>query len=111
MFKYSKRVSLTVLIAFQTLVACGEANALTGQELVESFDARERYMYVAGLADMASYQATLQGNSERAQCIVDWFHHSDGEAMLQVQQLLEYYPDRHAQPIVVVMINRACPNV
>lgn len=86
-----------------------EANALTGAELLDQFEREDRFVYISGIVDMASYQESLNGDDERAQCIVDWFYSADHRAMLEVDQLLERYRERHAQPIVLVLINRACP--
>ncbi|MEM8770640.1 MAG: hypothetical protein AAGD92_03215 [Pseudomonadota bacterium] len=42
------------------------------------------------------------------QCIADWFYTADLAKMATIEEFFVKYPDKHAEPIVVVLINRAC---
>ncbi|MEM9128281.1 MAG: hypothetical protein AAGA97_00970 [Pseudomonadota bacterium] len=90
------------------LSVTSKSYALTGKEMIENFNGGDRYLYIAGMVDMASYQALLDNDHQRARCIQDWFHKDNQAAMHQIGQLFVNYQDKHAEPLVVVLINRAC---
>ncbi len=97
--------TLFLSLYFDSLVP---AVAFTGKEMMEEFSRDERILYVTGLVDMARYQAHLDDDAERSQCILDWFHSSELKPMTQIEQVFSRYDDKQAQPLVVVLINRAC---
>lgn len=85
------------------------ASAFTGAELMEKFSRKERHLYVTGLINMASYQAVLQNDEDRSKCIEDWLYDPDHiGTMTTIEKFFVRYPDKQAEPIVVVLINRAC---
>ena len=89
-------------------VFLAESRAFTGEELMKVFSSKDRVNYVTGLIHMASYQAILDKDETRANCIIDWFHTPDLAAMTQIEQVFERYDDKHAEPLILVLINREC---
>lgn len=97
----------SAVLASSTLAMSG--NTLTGEELIRDFSGTDRFNYIAGLVDMYSYEAVLENDRARAECITNWFFHSGSKAMNTVDQVLKTYPERQAAPIVVILANRECP--
>lgn len=69
---------------------------------------KERFGYVTGLVDMLSYQHVLAGNQERAKCISDAFYKKSDDAWRLVGETFGKYPDKAAEGLIVVLMNRAC---
>lgn len=86
------------------------AHAFPAKDLMEKFSLEERHMYVTALVHMTSYQAVIDGNQNRANCIIDWYHEPDHwAATTLIQKAFVRYPDKDASPIVVAILNQKCP--
>ncbi|MEM8770644.1 MAG: hypothetical protein AAGD92_03235 [Pseudomonadota bacterium] len=104
-----KKIVLAVASVFSFLNLTSGAQAFTGKELMATFSRDERHMYLTALIHMASYQAVLDGDKLRGQCIMDWYHAPDHlKSAAYIERFLQEYPDKEAAPIVVVLINREC---
>ena len=103
--------SLLLALACVLPTASLSASAFTGKEVMEVFSYSERSLYVAGLIDMAAYDQAVLGDTDRADCIVDWFYSDDQGAstLSRIEQAATNFPDEHLDRIVTALIRRACP--
>jgi hypothetical protein len=87
------------------------ASALTAQEVTEKMSREQSFGYLAGLVDMSTYQAALSGNRARAQCIHDAFYTDigrKGDAWERLDTALRQFPDKRAEGIVTLLIQKMC---
>lgn len=80
--------------------------ALTGEDVLDWMSKDERGGYLSGSVEMAAFLSSIQGNNERADCIMDWYYKQDGPA--RVVAALSRYKDRQALPVIHLMIKKAC---
>ncbi len=87
------------------------ASAFTGREVMEVFSQKERSVYFAGLADMAAFDQAVLGNTDRADCIADWFYGDDlgNTTVVQIESAAGQFPEQQVYRIVSALIKRACP--
>lgn len=82
------------------------AVAMTGAEVLNEMGDDERYGYLAGNIDMAAQLTYHDGKRERSACIYEWFYKKGG--LNQVVQTIEHFKDRQVQPVIYVLIKKAC---
>jgi len=91
------------LLAFAN---AGPAWSLTGEDVLDRMSSDESSGYLAGSIEMAAFLSAMQGNNQRADCIMDWYYNQDGVEKLVAA--LSSYKDRQALPVVHVIIKKAC---
>lgn len=83
------------------------AQAMMARDVLEKMTADQRSGYFTGLVDMLSYQHLLDGNEQRAECVVAWFYDRDG-TIKKVLAAFERFPDKAAEGIFILMARKAC---
>lgn len=95
-------------LALGTALGTGPAAALTGDDIMNKMTGDERFFYISGAVEMAAFLANVGGEKDRSICIMDWYLESD-ESTVRLHQALSHFSDRQAHPVIVAVINRACP--
>lgn len=98
-----KFISGVVLLSF---LFATPAYALTGGDILDKMNSDQRGSYLAGSVEMAAFLTSLEGNKERASCIMDWYYKQNG--IDSIVAMLSKYKDRQALPVLQVLIKRAC---
>lgn len=81
--------------------------AITAKDVTEKMTDKERFNYLAGLADMLSYQSVLSGDQKRAVCVSDAFYKNEATQKLIIDSLYRY-PEKAPEGLVIVVMNQAC---
>jgi len=65
--------------------------------------------YLSGMLDMLTYQASIGGNKEKANCIVETYYRSGRDKALEkMLAAFELLPEKYPASIVTVLVNKAC---
>ena len=83
------------------------ANALTGEDIMSKMNADQRHAFIAGSIEMAALMFHLQGERQKASCVMDWFYDGDDGAQ-QILQAFAQFSDRQTHPVILTLINGAC---
>lgn len=67
----------------------------------------QRHAFIAGSVEMAALMFHLQGEREKASCILDWFFEG-GDGPRQMIQALTHFSDRPSHPVMLTLMNRTC---
>jgi hypothetical protein len=89
----------------------GSAVALTAREVTGKMSPDQKSGYLAGLADMTVFQAGLAGDKTRAQCIYDAFYKNIGkqaDAWQRLDEALLEFPDKRAESILFLLVQKMC---
>ena len=100
------RLSAFVSVAFALFMFAAPARAITNQDVL-SMASDQRYAYIAASVEMVAFMASVAGNRERSQCIVEWFFRSEGGAATVVQAM-NHNLERTPQALIYLLINRQC---
>ena len=100
------RLNAFVSVAFALFMFAAPARAITNQDVL-SMASDQRYAYIAASVEMVAFMASVAGNRERSQCIVEWFFRSEGGAATVVQAM-NHNLERTPQALIYLLINRQC---
>lgn len=103
-FRCVVTVSVCAAVAFSTQGAL----AISASDVMEKMTEKERFGYLTGLVDMLSYQHVLAGNQGRAKCISVAFYKKPDDAWRLVGETFAKFPDKAAEGLMVVLMNRSC---
>ena len=106
MFKHTTVCRFACLFSTFFMISA-PANAVTGGDVMQKMEDRERGGYIAGSVEMAAFLAKVSGDTERSACITDWYFRG-GNGPDQIIQALSHFRDRAAQPVIFLMIKRQC---
>ncbi len=70
-------------------------------------DHRESGAYISASIEMAAFMAHVQGDKQRSSCILNWYFDTPGTPS-KVIAVFARFPARAPQPILYVLINKAC---
>jgi hypothetical protein len=104
------RLSFVLALLAAVVLPAGKARAITAKDVLEKMTEKERFGYVTGLVDMLSYQFVLAGNRGRAECVTKAFYGNAEDTWRSVLSTFEKFSDKAPEGLVVVLMNRACPN-
>jgi hypothetical protein len=102
----SRSALIVALTTGAALLLSAPAQSLTGEDVVERMSSEESNGYLAGAIEMAAFLSGTRENSERSDCIMNWYYEGDG--VEELIAALTRYKDRQALPVIHLMINRAC---
>lgn len=106
--KNSRRtISLLVSAFLASSLITFPAAALTAQDVLEKMDNKESWAYLTASIEMAAFLAKVRGDIERSACIMKWWFDTS-EAEDKVITVFARFPDRAPQPILYVLMNKAC---
>jgi hypothetical protein len=98
-----------ILIAATTLLMIAlPAFAVTAGDVLDRMTDKERGGYLSGAVEMAMYQAGLQGNAKKSECILNWYYKSDGKGSRDVIATFDKYKDKSAVMLIQALIDREC---
>lgn len=83
------------------------AAALTAQDVLEKMSPDERGAYLIASVEMAAFLAKVNGDKERSACIMNWWFDTPATNG-RVVAVFERFSDRAPQPILYVLMNKAC---
>ena len=98
------RIFVATIMAVFMLSA--PARAITNQDVL-GMASDERYAYIAASVEMVAFMASVAGERERSQCIVEWFFRTEDGPVTVVNAMndhLEHTP----QALIYLLINRQC---
>ena len=95
-----------IIALFVLFALSHSANALPARDVMEKMPEQQRTGYLFGLVDMLSYQSILAGNRQQAECIIAAAN--DSAKLETMFKAFDRYPDKAAEGIVVLLMNRAC---
>ena len=105
---FKKRDFLASTIAFiVSFIAMAPAHAVTSEDVMNRMNDEERSAFIAWAIEMAALMFHLQGDREKASCIMEWFF-ENGDGPQQVVQALIHFSDRPSHPVMLTLINRTC---
>lgn len=106
--KKQKLLLNTVLTYALSACLNSAALALTADEIMTNMSDEQRGGYLTGAVEASAFLAHASGDRARSQCIMEWFFEADTGAN-EIVQALDHFRDRQAQPVIMALINRACP--
>ncbi len=106
--KTSTLLFKTVLAYTFSVCLTSAAMAPTSDEIMTNMSDEQRGGYLTGAVEASAFLAHASGDRARSQCIMEWFFEADTGAN-EIVQALDHFRDRQAQPVIMALINRACP--
>ena len=100
------RLSAFVSVALALFMFAAPARAITNENVL-SMSSDQRYAYIAASVEMVAFMASVAGDRERSQCIVEWFFRTEDGPVTVVNAMndhLEHTP----QALIYLLINRQC---
>ncbi len=94
------------IIVSAFLIISRSASALTGQDILDNMNSDQSHGYLFGSIEMAAFLSNVNGNTDRSRCIINWYNNDGG--VNQIIQALGRFKDREAQPVIHVLIKKAC---
>jgi hypothetical protein len=96
-----------IAMTAMTTIPLSAATAITSQDVTSRMSADMSKGYVAGLVDMLSYEAVLESNRDRAQCIVDAFYRNDSVPGKVADAMLAF-PDKEPAIVLIAVMKQIC---
>lgn len=85
-----------------------DAREFTADDLMETLDDRQRYLYIAGvIAGLGTARYVRDGHDEGSTCIERWFYDTDG-IRERIYAAFTRFGDRSPAAILHAMATRAC---
>ena len=85
----------------------GTALGLTANDVLQKMGDRESAAYIIASVEMAAFLAKVNGDKERSACIMNWWFDTPATKR-KVIAVFERFSDRAPQPILYVLMNKAC---
>lgn len=98
------------VVAFLLLLMSEIAWAFKADEVLNKMGDKDKYNYVAGLIDGFAYARFVKDKPDREgmECIHDWYYTDLDESWSSIKYWFARYPDKPAEPLLYVLINREC---
>lgn len=93
---------LAGLIAFPVA-----ANAITAGDVVEKMSNDQAAQYLSGAVDMVLYLDSMNGEGQKAECILNWYYR-DKSSPAEVIAVFGNYKDKPAIGLLHILIDRHC---
>jgi hypothetical protein len=88
---------------------CGQASAITAQDVMEKMSKQDRFNYLTGLINMLAFEATHAGDAAFPQCLNDAYYRDDESAAWDsLLGALQKFPDHQPAAIVFLLAQKAC---
>lgn len=100
-------ISGVAFFSASVLMATNVSHALTAREVMQEMPEQKRFSYLSGIVDTLSYQSLLDGNRQRAECIVNAFY-KDKDGLGRIINMLYAYPDKGPVAILLVALKKEC---
>lgn len=100
------RLSAFVSVAMALFMFAAPARAITNEDVM-SMSNEQSYAYIAASVEMVAFMASLAGDAERMNCIVEWYFRTES-GPATVDQAMERFPERTPQALIYLLINRQC---
>lgn len=83
------------------------ANAVPAGDVLNRMETKERSHFLVGLMTMHSYHAVLNNDLAQGKCIARASNKE--ETLATILAAFERWPDKPAEGLVILVLNKACP--